>query len=255
MKKIKVVFLVMTISLAAIWSPPALANRTLQQVEKEIKEAESILFDKSKPVNSPDVEDAKKKLGQLYLEKEKMQKEQTGGQNQAAGSSKSIKNRARTSNSNNSNNSSNPNTTNDSNEAGSYDNSDNSSDNSENSGNSNCREYGPLGIPKWFRGLVDTNCEVIKPEDRVGDNGEIVEDGLQRFVAILLLNIGDMLLRVIGLVATAFIIIGGFKYIFARGESGKVVAAKKTIVNAIIGLVIAMISMTIVNFVFNLFKR
>lgn len=136
---------------------------------------------------------------------------------------------------------------------------DNSNDsqgaNSNNDTSRSCNEYGPLGIPKWFRGLVDANCEVIQPQDRVGDNGEIVEDGLQRFASILLLNIADMLLRVIGLLAVGFIMMGGFKYMLARGDSNKIVAAKKTITNAIVGLVIAMISMTIVNFVFNFFKR
>ena len=40
-----------------------------------------------------------------------------------------------------------------------------------------CEEYGPLGIPKWFRGLVDANCEVIKPEDQLDAQGNVAEDG------------------------------------------------------------------------------
>lgn len=118
-----------------------------------------------------------------------------------------------------------------------------------------CEEYGPLGIPKWFRGLVDANCEVIKPEDQLDAQGNVAEDGLQRFISILLLNIADMLLRCIGLIATGFIIWGGFKYMLARADPNKIISAKKTIINSIIGLVIAMISMTIVSFVFNFFKK
>lgn len=118
-----------------------------------------------------------------------------------------------------------------------------------------CEEYGPLGIPKWFRGLVDANCEVIKPEDQLDAQGNVAEDGLQRFISILLLNIADMLLRCIGLIATGFIIWGGFKYMLAQGDPNKIISAKKTIINSIIGLVIAMISMTIVSFVFNFFKK
>lgn len=128
-------------------------------------------------------------------------------------------------------------------------------DSQSNTGLSKCEEYGPLKIPKWYRGLVDANCEIVKPEDKVDNNGKVIEDGLQHFVTIIILNVGDMLLRIVGLAAAGFIIVGGFKYMFAQGESGKVVAAKKTIVNALIGLVIAMISMVIVNFVFNIFKK
>lgn len=118
-----------------------------------------------------------------------------------------------------------------------------------------CEEYGPLGIPKWFRGLVDANCEVIKPEDQLDAQGNIVEDGWRRFMSILLLNIADMLLRCIGLIAVGFIIWGGFKYMLAQGDPNKIISAKKTIINSIIGLVIAIISMTIVSFVFNFFKK
>ena len=64
-----------------------------------------------------------------------------------------------------------------------------------------------------------------------------------------------MLLRCIGLIATGFIIWGGFKYMLARADPNKIISAKKTIINSIIGLVIAMISMTIVSFVFNFFKK
>lgn len=140
-------------------------------------------------------------------------------------------------------------------QSGSSDKRDNNQAKGSNSTPVKCEEYGPLGIPKWFRGLVDANCEVIKPEDQLDAQGNVAEDGLQRFISILLLNIADMLLRCIGLIATGFIIWGGFKYMLARANPNKIISAKKTIINSIIGLVIAMISMTIVSFVFNFFKK
>ncbi len=119
---------------------------------------------------------------------------------------------------------------------------------------SSCEEYGPLGIPKWFRGLVDANCEIKSPEDKVDSNGKIVEDGMQRFVVVVILNVSDMILRTVGLLVTAFIVFAGFKYMLAQGDPNQMASAKKTITNALIGLVIALMSIIIVNFVFNFFR-
>lgn len=110
-----------------------------------------------------------------------------------------------------------------------------------------CSEYGPLGMPTWFRGLVDANCEVQWPS---GDD----TNGLKSFITKVLLNISDMVARLIGVASALFIIYGGFKYMLAQGESSQVVGAKKTITNAIIGLVISLLSVVIVNFAFDFFK-
>lgn len=112
-----------------------------------------------------------------------------------------------------------------------------------------CSTTGPFGIPTWFRGLVDDNCEVQWPS---GSGNS--EHGLDRFITIILINISDMITRIIGLVAVGFIIFGGFKYMLAQGDPNKVASAKKTIANAIIGLVIAMLAVVLVNFVFNIFR-
>lgn len=246
MKKAKLaVVILLGLSIVALSPVSVLATsgkfgevKTIEQLDKEIKETEQLLSRKTAEGDKPAIKDANNRLKEL-----RKQRQNASNQSNKSG-----------------NNSRNNTTSN--NQTGNSDGTENGSENSGNLGSDlgdnsprDCKEYGPLGIPKWFRGLVDANCEVIQPQDQVGDNGEIVEDGLQRFASILLLNIADMLLRVIGLLAVGFIMLGGFKYMLARGDSNKIVAAKKTITNAIIGLVIAMISMTIVNFVFNFFKR
>lgn len=59
---------------------------------------------------------------------------------------------------------------------------------------------------------------------------------------------------VIGIIAVVMIMIGGIKYVTSQGDSGQVNSAKNTILYAVIGLVIAMISQLIVRFVLIRFK-
>lgn len=54
---------------------------------------------------------------------------------------------------------------------------------------------------------------------------------------------------VVGIVAVVMIIIGGFKYIVAGGDSSRTANAKDTILYAIIGLVVAALAQIIVQFV------
>lgn len=65
----------------------------------------------------------------------------------------------------------------------------------------------------------------------------------------------NVMIGVIGFVAVAFIIFGGFQYTTSAGDPGKVKKAKDTILYGIIGLVVAMLAYAIVNFVLsNVFK-
>jgi hypothetical protein len=45
------------------------------------------------------------------------------------------------------------------------------------------------------------------------------------------------------------IIVGGMKYITSNGDSGKVTAAKNTVVYAVVGLLVAIFSWVIVNLI------
>ena len=59
----------------------------------------------------------------------------------------------------------------------------------------------------------------------------------------------NTLIFVIGAIAVVMIVIGGFRYTISGGDSGQVNGAKNTILYAVIGLVIAILSYGIVNFV------
>jgi hypothetical protein len=56
----------------------------------------------------------------------------------------------------------------------------------------------------------------------------------------------NFLLGIVGIVSLAFIIIGGFRYITSQGDEEAAAAGKKTLTNAIIGLIVVVLSYIIV---------
>lgn len=99
-----------------------------------------------------------------------------------------------------------------------------------------------LGLPVWYRGLnvSDTNCDIVSP-DAVG--------GIGPFIWRIVLNGIDIALRLVGYIAVGYIIYGGFSMITANGSPDSVAKARKTILNAVIGLVISIGSVAIVNLI------
>ena len=65
-------------------------------------------------------------------------------------------------------------------------------------------------------------------------------------IITLVLNLMSV---IIGIVAVVMIMVGGYKYITAGGDSGNVTSAKHTIVYALIGLVVVALAQFIVQFV------
>lgn len=59
----------------------------------------------------------------------------------------------------------------------------------------------------------------------------------------------NVLLFLIGVVSVIMLIYGGIQYTLSSGDSGKVNNAKNTILYAIVGLIVAILSYAIVNFV------
>lgn len=59
----------------------------------------------------------------------------------------------------------------------------------------------------------------------------------------------NILSVLVGIAATVMIIIGGFRYVTSAGDSTKVANARKTVMYALIGLVIVALSQLIIKFV------
>lgn len=62
-------------------------------------------------------------------------------------------------------------------------------------------------------------------------------------------NITNVLMTVVGIAAVIMIIVGGLMYITSAGDTEKTKRAKDTILYAVIGLIIAILSFAIVSFV------
>lgn len=97
-----------------------------------------------------------------------------------------------------------------------------------------------LTFPAWYKGIVDSSCAVKNPADA---------GGLPAFLAKIGLNVIEFMLQLVGYLAVGFIMYGGFKYIIGAGAPEDIVKAKKTILNAVIGLIISIFSIAIVNVV------
>ena len=67
----------------------------------------------------------------------------------------------------------------------------------------------------------------------------------------LILSFIDILLLISGILAVLFIIIGGIRYIIAHGNEEQAESAKKTILHAIIGLVVVILAFVIVRVISN----
>lgn len=68
-------------------------------------------------------------------------------------------------------------------------------------------------------------------------------------VWLILAGITDALLRIAALVAIVFFIFGAFKMVFSQGSPEQVKSARSTMVNALIGLLIAIFSTWLIGFI------
>lgn len=105
----------------------------------------------------------------------------------------------------------------------------------------------PVSIfPAWYDGLCDGDGGIKSPNEMEGsDTGA----KLGKWITVIALNIVTMLLYVVGYVSLGFTIYGGFKYMISGDTASGTQAARKTITNAVIGLVLSIMSVAIVKLV------
>ncbi|MEK7620834.1 MAG: hypothetical protein AAB395_00580 [Patescibacteria group bacterium] len=94
-----------------------------------------------------------------------------------------------------------------------------------------------LTISPWYHGLCESGTNDVQfdaknPAATLGKIG---------------INLLSIALQVTGYISVGFVIWGGFKYILAAGDSGKLASAKSIIQNALIGLLIALSAVAILN--------
>ena len=86
-------------------------------------------------------------------------------------------------------------------------------------------------------------------EGEANDGANAIKGNLTGDLTDQIATIVNLLIFSIGMVAVIMLIIGGFRYVFSQGNEKSVTGAKDTILYAIIGLVVAILSFAIVNFV------
>lgn len=109
-----------------------------------------------------------------------------------------------------------------------------------------CAQKAFFGLPTWYKYLDAAGKVGVDP---VTGRCEISRSLQVADLSLVALAIVDILLRVAALVAVGYIVWGGIQFIVAQGDANRTTKARQTIINALIGLIIALISTGLVNFV------
>jgi hypothetical protein len=92
-----------------------------------------------------------------------------------------------------------------------------------------------FGFPAWYKYLDLHSCQ---PQIH----------GLND-IWLIVAAIIEICLRIAAIVAVAFIIYGGFNYTTSQGDPESTAKAKGTLINALVGLALAVTAATIVSFI------
>lgn len=102
-----------------------------------------------------------------------------------------------------------------------------------------------LGIPPWYRGLTEgSECTIKSPDP----------NDLGAFIWLIVLNVVEMALVITAYVAAFFILYGGFMFLTGGAIPSQIEKARKSILNAVIGLVIALGAIAITNLLFTIIQ-
>lgn len=117
-----------------------------------------------------------------------------------------------------------------------------------------------FGLKTWFAYFPDSWFGPISGSDATGYGTCDINSNFQWLnggtgtgggsgIILIALAIADDLIRIAGLVAVGYVIYGGFKYMTSGGSPDGTKQAQNTIINALIGVVIAILAASIVSFV------
>lgn len=103
-------------------------------------------------------------------------------------------------------------------------------------------------LPMLATRALAANSDIEQGANYAGQSAGLNGDLPAQITAIT-----NTLLLVIGVAAVLMLIVGGFRYVFSQGNEKAISAAKDTILYAVIGIVVAIMSYAIVNFVIGRF--
>jgi len=96
-----------------------------------------------------------------------------------------------------------------------------------------------FGLPHWYKYVCGHDFRLLG-NDKGGSD-----------IPLVALAILEIMLRISAVVAIAYVVYGAIKYEISQGDPGKVNEAKGTIINALVGLMIATFAIAIVAFLGN----
>lgn len=106
-----------------------------------------------------------------------------------------------------------------------------------------CPDTTFLGLVPWYHYInLNPNCEfdASHPFELLGSHSDLL---------LILVAIVDDLMRIIGLVAVIFVIYAGIKYMTSQGAPDQTAQAQSTLINALIGLAIALVAIPTISFI------
>ena len=105
-----------------------------------------------------------------------------------------------------------------------------------------CSDKGKiLTLKPWYSGLTNNDCSLKTPGADTNSQAN--------YIWKIALNIVDDLLQLIVYTTIGYIMYGGFLMMTSNGAPDKAARGRKTIMSAAIGLVIALASVALVNFI------
>lgn len=109
--------------------------------------------------------------------------------------------------------------------------------------------FGLSLIPSTTHAVAVNVCEQSGVSDEVLKANGCPGKGDSVELSDVIIGIVNGIIGILGLVAVIFIVVGGVNYMTSTGDPTKTKKAKDTILYAVIGLIIAVLSFAIVNFV------
>lgn len=104
-----------------------------------------------------------------------------------------------------------------------------------------------LGLKPWYAYLKDKispypECSLENFNILPGANNKATD------IPLVLAAVVDDLLRIAAIVALAFVLVGAIRYIYSQGDPEGAAQAQSTLVNALIGLAVALIGVAFISF-------
>jgi hypothetical protein len=114
-------------------------------------------------------------------------------------------------------------------------------------GNDHCfhRFFGLVPWYEYLKERIGSHCEVKGFRILPSATNKATD------VPLIAAAVVDDLLRIAGMVALAFVIVGAIRYIYSQGDPESTAQAQSTLVNALIGLAIALVGVAFLSFVAN----